>query len=224
MIIYWDLDETLRENKNLTYQALKQFIDLNASPDEIYWLWDLANLEAIELGEPNVFKIFIKKLSNKLNIEIKNEDEVARGVKDYVHSRIELEKPFPYVKETLENVKDYKNGIISHAKKGSTLNWLKKYKLEEYFDPELIYDGVIDKADYMKGDFIYVGDSITDLYAFLRVKGGYIIMIGERNYNGFKNTLQALYSLKADRIYNVANSLEASKLIRKLFKINSNLN
>lgn len=221
MIIYWDLDETLRENKDLTRRAMLSTISkylpnisLELSSDEIYSLWNRANLECIIDGDKNVFARFFKKLFPDQQIE--NIEELANYAKAYVHNEIEYQRPFEYTEQALKMVQSFKNGIISHAKKGSTVEWLKRYNLEKYFDPNLIFDGVLDKKDYMKGDFIYIGDSISDLYSFLMIDRGWMVLVGR--HDGYVNKLMEMYPEKREYVYYANNALEASKLVTKLFK------
>ncbi len=219
MIIYWDLDETLRENKELTKRAIEAAIskfipskNLNLSSDQIYNLWNKANLECIIDKDDKVFARFFKILFP----DIDNIDKLAEYAKAYVHNEIEYQKPFDHTEVALQIVQRFKNGIISHAKKGSTIVWLKRYNLEKYFDPNLIFDGVIDKKDYMKGHFIYIGDSISDLYSFLKVETGNMILIGR--HDGYVDKLLDLYPEKRQYVYYANDALEASKLVTKLFK------
>jgi phosphoglycolate phosphatase-like HAD superfamily hydrolase len=209
MKIYWDVDGTLRDNSRLTfegiYNTLKEHgIEIPKHPIKIYKIWTMSSLEAIQNNQDE-FKTFIENLSKKYNFEI-DPEKIRFELKNYIHDRIAYIKPYSYVKKALSMLSEYEHGIISMAKKGSTLEWLKRFNLDKYFNLDLVHDGVKSKEPYMEPNSIYIGDSITDYYDVLEAnrknKNIKFFMIKRYTYDGLIKD-----------VHFVKNALEVAKLL-----------
>ncbi|MEM1971078.1 MAG: HAD hydrolase-like protein [Candidatus Anstonellales archaeon] len=227
MIVFWDLDGTIRKNAELSYEAArvtlnKYFPDLRLKSndaEEIYTYWNLATFLAIR-NNRNVFQEFLRMITDKSDYDMNLLRLAADYAKSYVHQRIENLPPYEFTEHALQLTSDFRNGIISHAKAGSTKIWLRNYGLDRYFDSNLIFDGVHEKADYMRGNFIYIGDSIADLYSFLlslsRGNNGLLYMIRGYRYGKYRDELIEEFDRTGNissRIVDVENALEAAKMI-----------
>ncbi|MCS7122817.1 MAG: hypothetical protein NZ908_02595 [Candidatus Micrarchaeota archaeon] len=227
MIIYWDLDGTLRKNAELSYNAILNTITrffpnlkiYTDDPDELYVKWNIVTFLSAQ-SDRNVFREFFIEITRGQEVDDTVLDRAAAFAKSYVHSKIEMEPPFEHTEAALSIISHLRNGIISHAKSGSTVGWLRRYGLDKYFDMNLIFDGVKRKEDYMLGKFIYVGDSIVDLYSFLisisRGNDGIIYLIRPERYEPYLSELIQRFSRNIDvksRIRSVRDSLDAAQRI-----------
>lgn len=227
MILYWDLDGTLRRNAELSYDAILNTITrffpnlkiYTDDPEELYVKWNIVTFLSAQSNR-NVFREFFREITKGQEVDDITLDRAAAFAKAYVHSKIEMEPPFEHTEIALKTVSHLKNGIISHAKPGSTIGWLKRYGLDKYFDMNNVFDGVKGKEDYMLGKFIYVGDSIVDLYSFLisisRGNDGILYLIKPDRYEPYLSELIERFSKNidvSDRINSVRNSLDAAQRI-----------
>jgi len=129
--------------------------------------------------------------------KMKLPEEVGLFCNDVYYKYVDKIRLYPHVKDTLEKLNNYKKSIITNTPKKCTIQILKNFKLEKYFDivltssdvsvakpdPEIVVKSC-KKLNVKPENTVLVGDTDSDIKAGkaagckvigVKIKGDYII-------------------------------------------------
>jgi phosphoglycolate phosphatase len=166
-LIIFDLDGTLIDSSQDIANAINHAILGTGLPD-------VSNEETIKLIGEGITRLIEKLLEPDL---LAKSDEVLKKFMNYYSSHlVENTRLYPFVKETLQGLKDFRKVVLSNKRASFSTEILEKLGVSEYFDAVLGSDTVeekkpspkpvnslLDEFSVSRDKAIIVGDSDIDI-------------------------------------------------------------
>jgi len=165
-LIIFDLDGTLVDTSGDITNALNYAL-------KPYGLRDLTVEDTIKMVGEGITRLIEKLLENE---RIQMRDTVIKRFLDYYSEHlVDFSTLYPYVRETLEKLNDYKKAVISNKREYLSTRLLDKLDLLKYFDLVVGSDTTSERKP----------SAIPVIYVFtkLGVNPDESIIVGDSNYD-----------------------------------------
>jgi phosphoglycolate phosphatase len=154
-LILFDLDGTLVDTSKDITTALNHAL-------KHYGIKELSVQETIKMVGEGITRLIEKILGDE---KLLMKDElIEMFIQYYSKHLVDYSREYPYVRETLENLRNYKKAVISNKRESLSVELLEKLNLLKYFDLVVGSDTTSEKKPSPVPIFHIMGELVTKPY------------------------------------------------------------